>query len=81
MQDIEYEVEAKDDDFDFELEITNLPPDGKIDHLLVRLATLKTQLASEIRAQLLFKASSTRPQDDDDFELEITDLPDGERPA
>ena len=84
MHDIENEVDAKDDDFDFELEITNLPPDGKIDHLLVRLATLKTQLASEIRARLLFKPSSTIAQDDvidDDFELEITDLPGGERPA
>ena len=84
MHDIENEVEAKDDDFDFELEIINLPPDSKIDHLLVRLAALKTQLASEIRARLLFKPSSTIAQDDvidDDFELEITALPGGERPA
>jgi hypothetical protein len=76
--------ETTDDDFDFELEITNLPPDGKIDHLLVRLATVRSQLASEIRARLLFKPSSNITQDgatDDDFELEITDLPASERPA
>ena len=84
MHDIENEVEAKDDDFDFELEITNLPPDRRIDHLLVRVATVRTQLASGIRARLLFKPSSTAAQGDaadDDFELEITDLPENERPA
>ncbi|HEX6479612.1 MAG TPA: hypothetical protein VF043_12265 [Ktedonobacteraceae bacterium] len=83
MHDIENEVEAKDDDFDFELEITNLSPDGKIDHLLVRLATLRTQLAPAIRARLLFKQSPNVTQDgatDDDFELEIIDLPESEKP-
>ena len=84
MHDIENEVEAIDDDFDFELEITDLPPAGKIDHLLVRLGALRSQLTSEIRSRLLFKQSSSVAQDeaaDDDFELEITDLPESERPA
>lgn len=83
MHDIENEVEAKDDDFDFELEITDLPPDGKFDHLRVRLATLRTQLASDIRTRLFFKQSPNVTQDgatDDDFELEITDLPESEKP-
>jgi hypothetical protein len=83
MHDIENEVEAKDDDFDFELEITDLPPDRKIDHLLARLRALRAQLTSEMRSQLLFKQSSSANQDkaaDDDFELEITDLPESERP-
>ncbi len=83
MHDIENEVEAKDDDFDFELEITDLPPDRKIDHLLVRLGALRAQLTSEMRSRLLFKQSSSADQDeaaDDDFELEITDLPESERP-
>src|SRR2546421_4445486 len=83
MHDIENEVEAKDEDFDFELEITDLPPDRKIDHLLARLGVLRAQLTSEMRSRLLFKQSSNANQDeaaDDDFELEITDLPESERP-
>jgi hypothetical protein len=83
MHDIENQVEAKDDDFDFELEITDLPPDRKIDHLLVRLGALRAQLTSEMRSRLLFKQPSSAEQDeaaDDDFELEITDLPESERP-
>jgi hypothetical protein len=83
MHDIENEVEAKDDDFDFELEIIDLPPDRKIDHLLVKLAALRAQLTSEMRSRLLFKQSSSAAQDeaaDDNFELEITDLPESERP-
>lgn len=83
MHDSENEVEAKDDDFDFELEITDLPPDREIDHLLVRLAALRAQLTSEMRSRLLFKQSSSVAQDEaagDDFELEITDLPESERP-
>ena len=84
MHDIENEAEAKDDDFDFELEIIDLPPDRKIDHLLVRLAALRAQLTSEMRSWLLFKQSLSADQDeaaDDYFELEITDLPESERPA
>ena len=83
MHDIENEVEAKDDDFVFELEITDLPPDRKIDHLLARLGVLRAQLTSEMRSRLLFKQFSSADQDeaaDDDFELEITDLPESERP-
>ena len=83
MDDIENEVEAKDDDFDFELEITDLPPDRKTDYLLARLGALRTQLPAEMRSRLLFKHFSSTDQDeaaDDDFELEITDLPESERP-
>ncbi len=83
MHDIENEVETNDDDFDFELEITDLLPDRKIDHLLARLGALRAQLISEMRSRLLFKQSSSADQDeaaDDNFELEITDLPESERP-
>src|SRR6185312_4476762 len=86
MDDFENKAAMAGDDFDsdFELEITDLPPDDKFDHLLLRLRKVRNQLVSQTRSRLLFKQSSRiSPYEttDDDFELEITDLSEGERLA
>jgi hypothetical protein len=84
MDVFENKAEAMSNDSDFELEITDLPPNDKIDHLLLKLRMKRTQLISQTRSRLLFKQSSRASQHetaDDDFELEITDLPEEERPA
>lgn len=76
--------ETIDDDFDFDLKITNLPPSGKIDHLLAKLAATRAQFASDMRSRLLSRQSSNIAQNetiDDDFELQIIDLPENEKPA
>ncbi|HJT57168.1 MAG TPA: hypothetical protein VJ761_11785 [Ktedonobacteraceae bacterium] len=79
------------DDDDFDLKITDLPPEGKIDSLLARLATTRTQFASDMRSRLLFrpyplgrdKSGPYGPAEelDDDFDLQISDLPEDEKPA
>ena len=81
--------QTTDDDDDFDLKITDLPPEGKIDSLLAKLATTRTQFASDMRSRLLSRPYPLgRDQSgpyargvDDDFDLQITDLPEDERPA
>ncbi len=71
--------ETMDDDFDFDVKITDLPPSGKIDSLLVKLAAFRGRPNPLGRDQ---SGPYAHPKMvDDDFEVEITDLPENERPA
>ncbi|HZU67580.1 MAG TPA: hypothetical protein VFA09_09895 [Ktedonobacteraceae bacterium] len=76
----ENEIDAAelDGDDDFDVKITDLPPDGKVDSLLANFRAWRGR-PHPGRDQ---SGSYTPPESgesDDDFELEISDLPEGEK--
>lgn len=70
----EFKDETAQNQDDFELEITDLPPSGKGHEVLANLATWRLRFTSTWQSPRFSEKCAQNPPEDEGFELEITDL-------